>query len=42
MESKQLTNFRAEWEGRCDPATPPWKMTLEQAHAYIDDDESWR
>jgi GTP-binding protein len=40
MKAKQLTNFRAS--GGKDDAirlTPPWKMTLEQAIAYIDDDE---
>jgi GTP-binding protein len=40
MKAKQLTNFRAS--GGKDDAirlTPPWKMTLEAAIAYIDDDE---
>jgi GTP-binding protein len=40
MKSKQLTNFRAS--GGKDDAirlTPPWRLTLEQAIAYIDDDE---
>jgi len=40
MKAKQLTNFRAS--GGKDDAirlTPPWKMTLEQAIAYVDDDE---
>ena len=40
MKSKQLTNFRAS--GGKDDAirlTPPSGMTLEQAIAYIDDDE---
>ncbi|WP_242416762.1 translational GTPase TypA [Sphingomonas panni] len=40
MKAKQLTNFRAS--GGKDDAirlTPPKKMTLEQAIAYIDDDE---
>ncbi|MCM8731894.1 translational GTPase TypA [Hephaestia sp. GCM10023244] len=40
MKAKQLTNFRAS--GGKDDAirlTPPWRMTLEQAIAYIDDDE---
>ncbi|CAN5487532.1 translational GTPase TypA [soil metagenome] len=40
MKTKQLTNFRAS--GGKDDAirlTPPKKMTLEQAIAYIDDDE---
>ena len=40
MKAKQLTNFRAS--GGKDEAirlTPPKRMTLEQAIAYIDDDE---
>ena len=40
MKAKQLTNFRAS--GGKDDAirlTPPKKLTLEQAIAYIDDDE---
>ena len=40
MKAKQLTNFRAS--GGKDDAirlTPPWRMTLEQAIAYVDDDE---
>ena len=40
MKAKQLTNFRAS--GGKDDAirlTPPRKLTLEQAIAYIDDDE---
>ena len=40
MKAKQLTNFRAS--GGKDDAirlTPPWRLTLEQAIAYIDDDE---
>src|SRR5687767_3271046 len=40
MKAKQLTNFRAS--GGKDDAirlTPPTRMTLEQAIAYIDDDE---
>jgi len=40
MKTKQLTNFRAS--GGKDDAirlTPPWRLTLEQAIAYIDDDE---
>jgi len=40
MKAKQLTNFRASG-GKDDAVrlTPPKKMTLEQAIAYIDDDE---
>ncbi len=40
MKTKQLTNFRAS--GGKDDAVrlaPPRRMTLEQAIAYIDDDE---
>jgi GTP-binding protein len=40
MKAKQLTNFRAS--GGKDDAirlTPPKKLTLEQAIAYVDDDE---
>jgi GTP-binding protein len=40
MKAKQLTNFRAS--GGKDDAirlTPPTRMTLEQAIAYIDEDE---
>ena len=40
MKAKQLTNFRAS--GGKDDAirlTPPRKLTLEQAIAYVDDDE---
>jgi GTP-binding protein len=40
MKTKQLTNFRAS--GGKDDAirlTPPKRMTLEQAIAYIQDDE---
>lgn len=39
MKSKQLTNFRASGKDDTVRLTPPWKMTLEQAIAYIDDDE---
>ncbi|QJU56466.1 translational GTPase TypA [Sphingomonas sp. AP4-R1] len=40
MKAKQLTNFRASG-GKDDAVrlTPPKRMTLEQAIAYIDDDE---
>jgi GTP-binding protein len=40
LRAKQLTNFRAS--GGKDDAirlTPPRRLTLEQAVAYIDDDE---
>ncbi len=39
MKSKALTNFRASGKDDAVRLTPPWKMTLEQAIAYIDDDE---
>ena len=39
MKSKALTNFRASGKDDSIRLTPPWKMTLEQAIAYIDDDE---
>ncbi|MEC8033644.1 MAG: EF-Tu/IF-2/RF-3 family GTPase, partial [Pseudomonadota bacterium] len=39
MKSKALTNFRASGKDDSIRLTPPKKMTLEQAIAYIDDDE---
>ncbi|MBO9499992.1 MAG: translational GTPase TypA, partial [Novosphingobium sp.] len=39
MKSKQLTNFRASGKDEGIRLTPPKKMTLEQAIAYIDEDE---
>ncbi|MCC2602958.1 translational GTPase TypA [Sphingopyxis yananensis] len=39
MKSKQLTNFRSTGKDDAIRLTPPKKMTLEQAIAYIDDDE---
>jgi GTP-binding protein len=39
MKSKALTNFRASGKDDAIRLTPPWKMALEQAIAYIDDDE---
>ncbi|GGD73638.1 translational GTPase TypA [Croceicoccus mobilis] len=39
MKSKQLTNFRSTGKDDAIRLTPPTKMTLEQAIAYIDDDE---
>ncbi len=39
MKSKQLTNFRASGKDDAIRLTPPRIMTLEQAIAYIDDDE---
>ena len=39
MKSKQLTNFRVSGKDDAIRLTPPKLMTLEQAIAYIDDDE---
>lgn len=39
MKSKQLTNFRSSGKDDQIRLTPPKVMTLEQAIAYIDDDE---
>ncbi len=39
MKSKQLTNFRSSGKDDAIRLTPPRIMTLEQAIAYIDDDE---
>jgi len=39
MKSKQLTNFRASGKDDAIRLTPPRKLTLEQAIAYIDEDE---
>ncbi|MDX3908726.1 MAG: translational GTPase TypA [Sphingobium sp.] len=39
MKSKALTNFRASGKDDAVRLTPPKKLTLEQAIAYIDDDE---
>ncbi len=39
MKSKQLTNFRSSGKDDAIRLTPPRAMTLEQAIAYIDDDE---
>ncbi len=39
MKSKQLTNFRASGKDDAVRLAPPKIMTLEQAIAYIDDDE---
>ncbi len=39
MKSKQLTNFRSSGKDDAIRLTPPRQMTLEQAIAYIDDDE---
>ncbi|MDB5717781.1 MAG: GTP-binding protein TypA [Sphingomonas bacterium] len=39
MKSKALTNFRVSGKEDAIRLTPPWRLTLEQAIAYIDDDE---
>jgi GTP-binding protein len=39
MKSKQLTNFRSTGKDDAIRLTPPWRMTLEQAIAYVDNDE---
>jgi GTP-binding protein len=39
MKSKQLTNVRAAGKDEAIRLTPPRRLTLEQAIAYIDDDE---
>ncbi|MEM9085844.1 MAG: translational GTPase TypA [Pseudomonadota bacterium] len=39
MKAKQLTNIRSSGKDESIRLTPPRRMTLEQAIAYIDDDE---
>jgi GTP-binding protein len=39
LKSKQLTNFRASGKDEGIRLTPPKRMSLEQAIAYIQDDE---
>jgi GTP-binding protein len=39
LKSKQLTNFRSTGKDDAVRLTPPRRMTLEQAIAYIEDDE---
>ena len=39
LKGKQLTNVRAAGKDEAVRLTPPRRMTLEQAIAYIDDDE---
>jgi GTP-binding protein len=39
LKSKQLTNFRASGKDEAVRLTPPRKMSLEDAIAYIEDDE---
>ena len=39
LRSKQLTNFRASGKDDAVRLTPPRRLTLEQAIAYIDEDE---
>ena len=39
LKAKQLTNFRASGKDDAVDLTPPRKVTLEKAIAYIEDDE---
>ena len=39
LKGKQLTNIRAAGKDEAVRLTPPLRMTLEQAIAYIEDDE---
>ena len=39
MKAKQLTNVRASGKDEAVRLTPPRRLSLEQAIAYIDDDE---
>ena len=39
MKAKQLTNVRASGKDEAIRLTPPRRLTLEQAIAYIEDDE---
>ena len=39
LKGKQLTNIRTAGKDEAVRLTPPRRMTLEQAIAYIDDDE---
>ena len=39
LKGKQLTNIRAAGKDEAVRLTPPIKMTLEKALAYIEDDE---
>ena len=39
MKAKQLTNVRASGKDEAVRLTPPIRMTLEKALAYIEDDE---
>ena len=39
LKAKQLTNVRASGKDEAVRLTPPRRLTLEQAIAYIDDDE---
>jgi len=39
LKGKQLTNIRASGKDDAVKLTPPTRLTLEQAIAYIDDDE---
>jgi GTP-binding protein len=39
LKGKKLTNIRAAGKDEAVTLTPPWRMTLEQAIAYVEDDE---
>jgi GTP-binding protein len=39
LKGKQLTNIRAAGKDEAVRLTPPIKMTLEKALAYVEDDE---
>ena len=39
LKAKQLTNFRAAGKDDAVDLTPPQRVTLEKAIAYIEDDE---
>ena len=39
LKAKQLTNFRSSGKDDAIDLTPPMKLTLERAIAYIEDDE---
>jgi GTP-binding protein len=39
IKEKKLTNIRAAGKDDAMLLTPPWRMSLEQAIAYVEDDE---
>ena len=42
MKAKQLTNVRASGKDEAMRLTPPRRLTLEQAIAYIEETSWWR